>query len=887
MKIKLLTLLAFLSQILNATEYLSFSNGYEEKGSYTVEKKATKYLDYIEVEYNFDGAYLNDYEVGNKIYKQIKMNGASYVSSKGEPELPTYIDFLITNSEQCDIEIVDAQYEEYDGIVVKSSQGIMTFFDKEDSTLTFSENYSIDAYYPKNNAEIIMVNKYKSMPYLSIQVNPIQYNPKASKIRCYKSISFKVTSKDGTWSGLNYDTYDELSEILADNAIDPVDKTGIERPKRAPVLSVPKKMTGTNYLIVTSDDLLPQVNRLVKWKTIQGFPCHVISKEKWSSNQEVASEIESFYRYEKPDYLLIFGDHENVPSNEFRNYDYWIQEYGLDSIYLSDLPYAGGSLLIPHMIPGRISVSDTTFAKNAVDKILDYERYPTADDVFYNTATHCSYAQDDTVKGTGLRDGYEDGLFVYTSEKIRNYMMGWGKTINREYRSDYYPSRYSMSYANGIEMPSDLLDKSSWTGNADNIVKDINDGSFYVIYNAHGWYDSWGNLGFSVWDVLSLNNIGKYPVVFSISCLTGGFHQDCLAELFLLKENGGSVGVVASSTASYFHWNDALLIGMFNTMFTLPGIENIHTESNYQKVRPETTFEMGRVLRSGLRQMYHQGFKDTAALNLTCREYHYFGDPSMEIYTETPACFNPTITQDGTTVTVNTGGVSGCKIVLSSALGDEILVFKGSEATFTNVTYPYNVYISKHNYKPYVWHKTEYLQNEEILIDKEILGENITVGRNVTSTMQKGDVVVRYGAKLSIIAQNRVRLESGFKTTSGKLLIHKGETYDCPFGYNEPISVFTPVTEDPTQGGSGNGENIAVEGPSTTELDDIQDSHMFIGADGNTLTITFKEPTDVQIFDILGRKVFQTQNLLHGSVSLSQGLYLVQHGKSIRKVLID
>ncbi len=884
MKIRLLILLAFFPLLSNATQYLSFTNGYEDSTVYNVKKTAIKYESYFEISYTFEGLCMDNYTYNGKTYKGLKMQGASYISSLGDPELPIFIDLLITNSDSCSIEMVDATYNEFDNVMVKPTKGKILEMAKHDNTIKFSNIYDSDMFFPKSNAEIIEVHQYKSIPYIGIQVNPIQYNPKTSKIRCYKSITFRIVPKSKqTWTSIDFDVYDELRGLMSGSGLNVQDRTGIPRPQKAPHPVAPVQKEKADYLIVTTDELVPYVDKLVRWKTMQGFKCHVISQNKWSSSTEVHYAISSFYEKEHPEYLLIFGDHENVPSVEFLNDTGWVRTIGVDPIYLSDAPYAGGSCLLPNMCHGRIPTKYASDANIVVDKIINYERYPIEDDYYYNHATHCSFAQDNDEKP----DGYEDRVFVSTSEKIRDYMIGWGKTIAREYNSDYFPKYYNQYYCNGEEMPAELLNRDAWTGNAKNITDDISKGNFYALYRAHGWYDSWGSVGFSTYDIEKLTNKNKLSVVFSITCLSGGFHKDkCLAEKFLLEPNTGAVGVIAASNVSYSYWNDAFLIGMFNTMLTNPGIENYHGD-DYSYEAPNTTFEMGKVLRSGFIQMYNSGFKDPGCLDFTCREYHYFGDPSMEIYTEVPACFDPQITQNGTTVTVKTGDVNGCKIVLSSQSGDVIQVMNGSNsAIFTNVTYPYNIVISKHNYKPYVMHSVNYLQDENIEYDRDVLADSIYAGTNVTTSYKSGDVVVN-GGKLTLMAKESIHLLPGFRTNGGDMLASLGYNYDCPFGYNEPISNYVP--RNTTSAHDGDGivhHDVVLDNEEITETNDTRDTDDILYVNGNTLVINLTNPSDVEISDILGRTVFIGHDITQQKVKLNHGIYTVKYGNIVKKIMI-
>ena len=641
---------------------------------------------------------------------------------------------------------------------------------------------------------------------------------------------------------------------------------------------------GTNgYLIVTTDKYSTAVAKLVRWKTIQGFNCIVLSKPSWADCDEVLSEIKKMYDSVAPKYLLIFGDNEDVPSTHYAC-EHAQEDLGVP-YFLSDVPYTTLSsplrILRPDMIHGRISVSSEYEAGVVVDKIVDYERYPVENEEFYNTSTHYTVPAD-VVDGNG--DGIQDDYFLLNSELIRNYMTGWGKTVNREYiYGTNLPTQYmDYCYRQGYLVSEDLQDPSVWQATSASLSEEINKGRFYLLYSGHGGIDGWH--GFTVSDVAGLANGNKLPVVYSATCLSGSFGEpSCFAESMLRKEDGGSVGVVAASMTSHFLWTEALDIGMFNSIYPDPGIRANIGEYDVPQWfldtrkmdNGEPCYEMGEVLQKGKFKMVEM-LGDTAIIDsIIIYMFHYFGDPSMEIYTETPACFDPSIVQDGSTVTVNTNGVDGCKIVLSSLSGDQILVEENADsAKFTDVTFPYTVFISKHNYKPYVMHSVDYLQDENVKYNRDILADSIVVGNDVTSLYGSGDVVVN-GGKLTLVAKNSIQLKPGFKTNGGKLLVHKGTDYNCPFSYDEPVSVF-------------NGSQMVPEPEDSilTKSVDLASADGSIYVEGNALVLRFINPTDVKVYDMLGRVVYTNPNLRQGRVNLSRGVYSVKYGDSVKKILI-
>ena len=175
------------------------------------------------------------------------------------------------------------------------------------------------------------------------------------------------------------------------------------------------------------------------------------------------------------------------------------------------------------------------------------------------------------------------------------------------------------------------------------------------------------------------------------------------------------------------------------------------------------------------------------------------------------------------------------------------------------------------------WDILSYIQDENIKYNREVLANDIIAGNNVTSLYGSGDVVVN-GGKLSLVAKNSIQLQPGFKTNGGKLLVHKGTDYDCPFSFDDPVSVYNEA------------QRIAPHRhpdlPELTETNDLASASNALYVDGNALVFRFTDPTDVEVSDMLGRVVYVRSGLRQGSVDLSRGVYTVKYGDSLKKILI-
>lgn len=214
-------------------------------------------------------------------------------------------------------------------------------------------------------------------------------------------------------------------------------------------------------------------------------------------------------------------------------------------------------------------------------------------------------------------------------------------------------SDLSLNYPLNFEGNTSQKIEASWQ---DAINTIINNGCSFVSYFGHGGPEMWSS-NYMTSDANKLNNRGRYPVVFSITCHAGNFayNPTCLAEAFMQHQDAGAVAVIASSRASRSDSNfrrfagdkdgrQSASVGLLRSLFPCVGTDHS------QRART-----IGQALEiSGLavaRNMPDDFYANTEMYNL-------LGDPTYQPYITTPkanklrASSNNIIT--GRNVTVNT-----------------------------------------------------------------------------------------------------------------------------------------------------------------------------------------------------------------------------------------
>lgn len=148
-------------------------------------------------------------------------------------------------------------------------------------------------------------------------MNPVQYDAAANKARAYSKITYKVRFVPKAGARAMAGAPATKPVILpADNMLGNITMNGASA--KAGDMAV--KATGVaagddtrDYLIISVDKYAEAVDRFAEWKELLGFRVHKVLKGSWNSDA-VKAEVEKAYA-ENPAlyYLLIVGDHDDVP----------------------------------------------------------------------------------------------------------------------------------------------------------------------------------------------------------------------------------------------------------------------------------------------------------------------------------------------------------------------------------------------------------------------------------------------------------------------------------------------------------------------------------------------------------------------------------------------
>ena len=302
-----------------------------------------------------------------------------------------------------------------------------------------------------------------------------------------------------------------------------------------------------------------------------------------------------------------------------------------------------------------------------------------------------------------------------------------------------------------------------------NVVNHINSGMHIVNYRGHGKPDSWGfvsaNPNRNGWNATNqlfqsnqINNISTCSIYFNSCCQTGNIEEEpCMMESFMRS----SKGAIACLAATEDTWTTE---------------NNYHDQQLFNKLLNDSVWHIGdmNVQAHIATIMTHSSEAKYNALSYLCG-----GDPTLEIWTGTPASFSGiSVTKSGENLIVSsptfTSGSTVC--VVNSVNGELInrIEVSGYSCSFSIPSCNFHIVVNKHNYYPYarLYRVSGHIQNVEFENDETYVSTPLDVGYDVNLLAPYGNVVVRNGATLRILnGTGGVTIKNGFECEQGAELI--------------------------------------------------------------------------------------------------------------------
>jgi hypothetical protein len=382
-------------------------------------------------------------------------------------------------------------------------------------------------------------------------------------------------------------------------------------------------------LIITYDSFWSEMLPFVEWKNMKGIPTEMINVSIIGNDaNNIKNYIETYYNTNGLTFVLLVGDAAQVTTIE-NYYGNPLYEWGASDPSYS---YILGNDHYPDLFVGRFSAQNVGQVETQVERSIEYEKYPQIGADWYHKGTGIASDQgpgDDGEFDDEHMDNIRDDLLAYTYTLVDRIYDPWGT--------------------------------SSQVSNA------VNNGRSIINYCGHGGPTSWSTTGFDNYDVNALINDNMLPFIWSVACSNGAFddYTTCFGEAWLrVTHNGEPTGAIAAFMSSVGQYWD-------EPMDAQDEMVDILVES-YRHNKKHT---FGGLSFNGCMHMNDEygswGWDMTDT-------WHVFGDPSVEVRTDTPSSM--TVTHDSEILEGASSfeaTVSGLKNALCAISRDYILLGYG------------------------------------------------------------------------------------------------------------------------------------------------------------------------------------------------------------------
>ncbi len=548
------------------------------------------------------------------IYSDINFSSSTKLNKKGYAALPfVHATIQLDPIKNVDLKIVSIDSEIVDlDYPMLPSRGVIYRNQNPDEIPYWTDPSSItDSWYPDQITKQTRPFIFKDIRGTTVYFYPFQYNAVKKTLKVIRSVVVQLIENDS-------------------NPINPLIRTPgykilpeMDGAYRSVFMNYTESSENLNYkqhgdiLVISTSRDTAAVRPYINWKREKGFNVELEVVPKGTNVKDLIQQ-----KYDENNnllYVLLIGDYDDVQS------DKGTSENGpMDP----QLGCVVGSDNYADIAVGRFSANNADQVSVQVNKTIQYEKFPEANENWYKSALGIGSDQ-----GSGQGDDGE-----MDKDHIQNI---WDNKLD-PFTYDIYSTAYD-------------------PGATDDMVANaVNSGVSIINYCGHGSMTSWATSGFNNDDVNNLNNGSMLPFIFSVACVNGAFDDgDCFAEAWLRKENGGAIMFLGSSINQPWsppmrgqdYFND-ILIGGYN-YDDHPGQNGINTHE-------QRTF-IGSVVINGFALMLDES--NTSSDLETVETWCTFGDPALQFRTAAPAeltlsndnievgtPFSTTVTSNGTPV---------------------------------------------------------------------------------------------------------------------------------------------------------------------------------------------------------------------------------------------
>jgi PKD repeat protein len=425
---------------------------------------------------------------------------SSRILEKGAPDLTLLgTSVIIPDKGKMKVNVIDSKFIEIDHIKIAPSKGnLLRNIDPNKVPFEYGKWYKKNKFYPGELAEMTKPYIARDFRGQAVIVYPFQYNPVNAILRVYTEITVKI-SKNGNKKGenefnrnkpLKLDKLNrEFKNVYSRHFInfDQITEAQLEyTPLQDPI---------GDMLIICYSSFMDEMAPFVSWKENIGYNVDLVDYSTIGSSSALKTYVANYYNSNGLDYLLLVGDHAQVPTSSTSAGDS-DNNYG----------YIVGSDHYLDIFVGRFSAENATHVTTQVDRTIYYEQ-----DVL-SSATWFRHA---IGMGSSEGPGHNNEYDYQHINNILSDLSGYGYTTHTNHQSG---------------------------GSTANLSDLINNGAGTMWYCGHGSTTAWTcGWTFSTTNVNALVNENELPAIFSVACVVGNFKNNtCFCEAWLRATNNGN-----------------------------------------------------------------------------------------------------------------------------------------------------------------------------------------------------------------------------------------------------------------------------------------------------------------------------------------------------------
>ena len=538
----------------------------------------------------------------------ITMPKAVSTAQAGEPNVPmTGIPVMIGDQARMDIRVVNAKYQDFEGIEVAPSKGdFPRSINPETVPYTYGECYNQDAFFPASNVGLYDPYIIRDFRGQNMVVYPFAYNPVTKTLRVYYDMTVEMYKVDD--NGENVMTSRRGNTVKLDPDFKSVYQRHFINYEAGMAKYTPVDEEG-DLLIICYDNFISSMTDFVNWKKTRGINTTIVgTSTAGSSYTAIKNYIQSQYNANNNlTHVLLVGDVAQIPG-----YSYTAGSGSSSYSGKGDNLYGQivGNDIYNDLFIGRFSASSAAQVITQVNRIITYERDLTT------SATWCQNGLGiSTTEGSGGHNNEDDYQHI---ENLRTDLNAYGyATVYQDYKDvSGYPSSTTTTISNHI-----------------------NSGVGIINYCNHGEETGWQSHYYMNSNVNALTNNNKLPFIFSVACLVGKYDYssgDCFAETWMHATNGSNPTGAIGGAFSYISqpW--------IPPMWAQDEFVDILCELKSNNIK----HTLGGTMVNGMMAIFdHYSTSDNSAKG-TYQAWVLYGDPSLMLRTKTPQAM--TVTHAGT-----------------------------------------------------------------------------------------------------------------------------------------------------------------------------------------------------------------------------------------------